>query len=404
MEDTSANAPFQTLRYGDLNRWINAEYGRLGARFQAIIDPSFATTGVSDAYAPWFQFAAFASRGIGKAQLGAAIALDAARNYRETGDHEAALARFIPSHVAELAAGVIGALVRKEARLAGTFLVAFASTLRNQGALDGLAVSALLDPRTFVVTLERMLQIIRTAPGADPIDQLASISRTLRNAMEDGNRRIYMDVGLGGHAYLEFRATRPGVTPADVLQEFSLPGLSDPDRAKTAYEFAIAHLNDAPPPVHFERLIPGMVLDARPLVIAGFALYEQAGQTRDLEAKNRCVAFANNFLIFREQHQALQPAFTPGSVLPGEVDRLKLLAVITPMIEVELRLETWRFWEYAEKHLPSRGLHPLHSRATEYNWAVFADRWEPVIDTFGPCYRNPRAMWPAPNPDPNENL
>jgi len=27
----------------DLNRWINAEYGRLGERFQAIIDTSFSS-------------------------------------------------------------------------------------------------------------------------------------------------------------------------------------------------------------------------------------------------------------------------------------------------------------------------------------------------------------------------
>jgi hypothetical protein len=68
-----------SLRYLELNRWINAEYGRLGARFQAIIHPSFGSTGVSDAYAGWFAFAAFASRGIARRNWGLQIALDAAR-------------------------------------------------------------------------------------------------------------------------------------------------------------------------------------------------------------------------------------------------------------------------------------------------------------------------------------
>jgi hypothetical protein len=86
------------------------------------------------------------------------------------------------------------------------------------------------------------------------------------------------------------------------------------------------------------------------------------------------------------------------------VDRLELLAIITPTIEVVLRLEAWKFWEYAESHLPVRDLNPLRSRATQYNWGVFEDRWLPVIDTFGPCYRNPRAMWPPPNPDPNQGF
>ncbi len=88
-------------------------------------------------------------------------------------------------------------------------------------------------------------------------------------------------------------------------------------------------------------------------------------------------------MIYREQQDVVQPAFTPG-------------------IEVALREEIWRFWEFAERHLPARALDPLRSQATEYNWGLFEDRWVSIVDTFGPCYRNPKAMWPPPNPDPNE--
>lgn len=89
---------------------------------------------------------------------------------------------------------------------------------------------------------------------------------------------------------------------------------------------------------------------------------------------------------------------------PARWTDFKLLAIITPTIQVALRLETWKFWEYSERQLPARDLNPLVSRATQYNWGVFEDRWAAVIDNFGPCYRNPRAMWPAPNPDPKQSF
>ena len=392
--DVHTTAADLSLRYVDLNRRINHDYGFFGGRFQAIIDPSWNTTEVSDAYPGWFAFASFASRAIGQAELGAEIALNAARFYRETGDHKAALEKFVSPDLVQLGARLIEGLVDEQARLAATFLVAFASALRRQGAFQGVAVPALLDPRTFTVSLHRLLELLAEAPGSDPIERIASVSLTLRNMMENGNRRIYGDICGAGQDYLHFRDSRKGnVTPEQVLNEFAL--CNRPDLAKTAYDYALQHLRDTSPPLDFELVFPAMIGDARPLVVAAFALYEQAGQTTDIAGKNLRVAFANNFVIYREQKEALQPAFTPGAVLPGEVDRLKLLAIITPGIEVVLRLETWTFAEYAERHLPARGLHLLQSRATEYNWGLFEDRWVPIIDSFGPCYRNPRAMWPA---------
>jgi hypothetical protein len=220
--------------------------------------------------------------------------------------------------------------------------------------------------------------------------------------MEDGNRRIYSDIGGIAQDYLSLRQNcTDGVTSERVLKEFVPLNLFRPDLSRAAYDFALQHLQDDPLPIHFDQLFSDLPDDALPLVVAAFALYEQAGQTQDLTTKNRYVAFANNLVIYREQHDAVQPAFSPGQTLAGEVDRLKLLAIITPTIEVVLRLETWRFWEYAESGLPARKSNLLRSRVTQYNWGVFEDRWAPVVATFGPCYRNPRAMWPPPNPDPN---
>ena len=387
------------------NRQINHDYGVFGERFQAIIDPAFGTAGVSEAYPAWFAFAAFASRGIGQAQLGAEIGLDSARFYQESGDHRAALARLLPEEGVRPAAVLIDTLLDEDARLAATLLVGFASASRRLGAFQGLAISAMLDPRTLKVSVQRLLTLMLQAPGSNPLERLSSVALTLRNMMEDGNRRIYSDIGGTAQDYLCLRDSwADGVTPERVLKEFAPPNLLRPDLSKAGYEFALQHWQDAPLPIHFEQLFPDLRDDAIPLVITAFALYERAGQTPDLAAKNRYIAFANNFVIYREQHEAVQPAFSPGRTLPGEVDRLALLAIITPAIEVVLRLETWRFWEYAERHLPVRTLNPLRSRAAQYNWGVFEDRWPPVVDTFGPCYRNPRAMWPPPNPDPNQSV
>jgi hypothetical protein len=394
-----------SLRYLDLNRQINQDYGALGARFQAILDPAFNRMGVSDAYPAWFAFAAFASRAIGQAQLGADIGLDAARFYHETGDHQTAMVRLLPADLVRPAAALIDTLVDGETRLAATFLVGVASANRHQGAFQGLALSGLLDPRTFRVSVERLLALMLEAPGSNPIEQLGSVALTLRNMMEDGNRRIYGDIGGAAQDYLCLRESWDGSVTADrVLQEFAPSNFSRPDLTHAAYDFALQHLQDNPLPIHFDQSFPGMLSDARPLVVAAFALYEQAGQTSELVAKNRYIAFANNYVIYREQHDAVQPAFSPGQILPDEVDRTKLLAIITPTIEVVLRLETWKFWEYAEKYLPARELNPLVSRVTQYNWGVFEDRWAPVVDTFGPCYRHPRAMWPPPNADASQAL
>jgi hypothetical protein len=95
--DVHVTAANMSLRYVDLNRRINADYGWFGGQFQSIIDPSFRDMGVSDAYPAWFAFAAFASRGIGKAKLGAEVGLDAARFYDANGDPEAALTNVLPS-------------------------------------------------------------------------------------------------------------------------------------------------------------------------------------------------------------------------------------------------------------------------------------------------------------------
>ena len=224
--DVHTTAADVSLRYVDLNRRINADYGWFGGRFQNIIDPTFGNAGVSDAYPGWFAFAAFASRGIGKAQLGAEIALDAVRFCHATGDAYAALARVLPHTHVGIAARLIGAFGFEEARLAATFLIGFASAVRHHGAFAGFNFPAMLDPRTLTASVHRLLDLLKTAPGASPLERLGSVSLTLRNAMEDGNRRIYGDIGGAAQDYLFFREScSEGVTPERILREFYVGGV-----------------------------------------------------------------------------------------------------------------------------------------------------------------------------------
>jgi hypothetical protein len=48
-----------------------------------------------------------------------------------------------------------------------------------------------------------------------------------------------------------------------------------------------------------------------------------------------------NRVVFRHGREIpiVEPAFTPGSVMPGEADRLKLLAIITPAMKASRRSE-----------------------------------------------------------------
>jgi hypothetical protein len=100
---------------------------------------------------------------------------------------------------------LVDALLYEDARLAATFLVGFASAGRHHGAFQGLAVSAMLDPRTLRVSVRRLIALMREAPGSNPLERLASVAQTLRNMMEDGNGRIYSDIGGIAQDYLSLR-------------------------------------------------------------------------------------------------------------------------------------------------------------------------------------------------------
>jgi hypothetical protein len=391
------------LRYLDLNKEITKGYVQFANVFQGIVDPAFQAGGTSSIKPVWFGFAPYASRLVGQSQLAAQSALAAVQHYQST-DLKGVLERAgLPDRLAGAAALALNAVLPVgEARMAGAFVVGLLTAGQNPGSLKAGALAALLDPRTLAITAHRMLELVRSAPGADLMEKFGAVAGTIRNTMEDGNRRIYGDIGGAAQDYLNFRNAHGGrVTPDQIVEGFSLSQPPDAKQAREVYDFAISHLNDVPQPTDFDRLFPAPRYDAKNVLVAAFAMYEQAGQTPDAGEKNKLISFANNLLAFREQRDAVQRAFTPGRVLPGEVDRDKLFQALTPTVELDLPSGGWTFNTYANRHLPARDRNPFTPRVTEYNWSRFEDRWVPILDAFEAGYRAPSRLWPMPDPDPN---
>jgi hypothetical protein len=57
----------------------------------------------------------------------------------------------------------------------------------------------------------------------------------------------------------------------------------------------------------------------------------------------------------------------------------------------------WNFTDYASTQRDRDG-RLLTSKATEYNWAVFTDRWPPILQSFEVGYAHPAALWVTPPP------
>jgi hypothetical protein len=403
----AADAANPDLRFEALNRTINAGYAQFADSFQSIVDPGFSPGGVSETYPSWFAFAPYASHEVGRGLASTAAALDALREADGAGrGAEDVITRLFPDLDGAQAAGLRATLETAfaafgaDAARAGAFFLAMSDAPKSPGSFAGL-----LDPRRAAIAAGRFFSLVESAPGATLEAKLEAIAGTLRNALSDGNRRIYGDVGGAAERYLAWREAEPAPpAPEDVLSHYAAENGGNPAEARAAYDYALGAIAQGGPPASdFETRFPSPPSDSRNLATAGFALYELAGRTGDPERKNAIIAAANNLLAYREQHDAVQPAFTPGRTLPGEVDRAKLFDLLTPTVDLPMRGGTWRFADYAASE-PPRSWNPLTPRATQYNWATFDDRWPAILDAFQGAYGDPGSVWPMPGPDPAEPL
>ncbi|WP_375768944.1 hypothetical protein NR798_45915 [Archangium gephyra] len=380
-----------TSRTLDTNHRITQGYIQLAHAMQELLDPDYRPGGSSRVLCNWFAFAPHASLEAGKGMLGACLA----RAIIDNAQGEPA-----PSVQRALDRGGLSGPDRLVAeKVAGTLrwfglshdVAASLGTLLSAANLDVLA-----DPRTLWITTWRLARVLHDAPGATPLDKAEAVVRTLEQLLLDGNVAIYGDIATAARVYLEWRGRSGGnaVKPAQVVEDFALDG-AQASEARRAREYALAHVKDSPLPTDFASVLPGV--SGRSLLVAAFALFEDARQQGSAPERDALIAFANNYLAWHEQHNAVQPAFTPSTPREGEVPRDALMHAMTPTLRLPLGPVAWEFSDYTDGQ-PDRDHNLLTSKPTEYNWAVFADRWPAILDAFDVGYRHQAGLWQMPQP------
>ncbi|NNC06836.1 hypothetical protein HJC10_28800 [Corallococcus exiguus] len=372
------------------NRTITLGYIDIAYELGGIIDPTLQPGGTSSVRPNWFTFAPHASQAGGKGMYGAALA----RHFINT-------ARLQPSLSLTNALDRLGlsGVLRSQLQDLSLQLIAQGLTVDAATALSVLTSSlnaaALGDVRTLLATASRMGALYWSAPGASPLDKVEAIVITLERTLHEGNLAIYNDIGGSARLYLDWRAAATGpITPARVLTEFTLADANNVE-AQQAYAYAVAHAEDSPRPTRMDLIFPGM--HWKSLLIAAFALYEDARLAPTPARRDALVAMGTNFVAWREQYDQAQPVFTPAGSPTDEVSRAAVLQMLTPFLMTDFGTVRWTYADYAYAQ-PDRDGNPLTSPPCEYSWADFWDRWNGILFAFDKAYARPSELWVMPEP------
>lgn len=380
-----------TLRWEDLNTHITGGYARIAHALQRRVDPDHGAE-PTDTLPVWFAIAVWASREVGAGLVSA-------------GQTERLIAPLADGASVDELIEVVGAPLPSAVRraleglgvpdeLAAALAVTLAMRHDDDAPTDDPGhLAALLDPRVLAITATRVARLIRSAPGEGLVGRTLALVRTTRNMFEDGNRRIFTDIGLPAQRFLATMGPPSGASA--VLAGFALPGS---DGAPVLFDQAAIGVREGRAPSRFEGPLGEDPEVSTALVVAGLACLDEAAV--DPARRDLWIRAGNNLLAWREQRVAVQPAFTPPAVLPGEVDRAQLFAALTPTVRLPVGGRVWALSEYAPWNLPARDRNPLTPRVTEVSWAAFEDRWPCILDAFEAAYRRPRGVWPLPGADP----
>lgn len=372
------------------NRRITLGYIDIAYEMGGLLDPTLQRDGSSQVRPNWFVFAPHASRTGGEGLLSAALArkIIAAARLQPSLSVLQSLSR----------AGVTGTLLVTLERLSldlvlrGLPIDGAASVASLTTSLNGAAMT---DARTLLTTATRLAALYHGAPGTHPLDKAEALALTLERLLHEGNLAIFTDIGGSAQLYLDWRRGLTGpVTSERVLAEFPLDGAVE-SQARLAHAHAVAHANDVPRPQQLDTALPG--LHWKSLLVAAFALYEDARVAPTPAARDALIAVGNNYVAWREQHDMAQPVFAPAALLPGEVSRPGLLQALTPLLRTEFGTQVWTYADFAYSQ-PDRDGNPLTSPPTEYSWSVFADRWAGILYAFDQAYTEPAALWVMPDP------
>lgn len=350
----------------ELNRSINRTYARLATELQDALGGT--ASGPS-----WYAMAIYASRGAGAGMLAADRALAILRPGDEP---RRSLQSAFPSVPPAEWEPLNALLDRAPLADAVAFLAAF--WLAQEERPERLN----FDPRVLAISAGRLARLLER-PGAS----LEQFAHTVKSMLEDGNRRIFEDIGRGGERYLAMRPAEPRA----VVRAFA----ENQEQAGQVFQDGLRFAaGEDPLPTDFNLLYG---LDSQACLAAGFGLYEQATREPDVRIRQRLVAHASNLLAYHEQVNVAVPAFLPPEPLPGEFCRPDVMEVLTPQIDVKTRHWTWKLAQSDLADLDGSFWTPP---STEHNWAFFEERWGPILDYFGRCQADPETLWPMPNPDP----
>jgi len=234
------------------------------------------------------------------------------------------------------------------------------------------------------------------AAASEAMNVVAKMLITLNSALEDGNRRIFRDVGGCGFSYLVWRAhQRLPIGKEAIFEKFAVYFGRAPVDVRACYNFAMMNLD--PQPTNLETALKSY--SSNDMMVAAIALYEEAAHVADTDTvkADRMIKFANMYMAFREQHDAAQPAFDGGGTKQqGEVERLELFQLMTPTIKLQMQSSLkWTHFEYCTR----KGFDIMTK-----NWGIFADRWDPILDAFEAVYKAKSGIWPMPPSDAHTPL
>jgi len=361
----------------EVNRIVTATYIHHARWWQQVLDPG-TNASSTGAWPTWFAFAPYASREVGR---GLSLLSNLQQFHAFTGLRQA-IAVFNVESIAGPHCGPLGVCWGHIAAI-----------------------------------LRRAAAVVLPAPG-----------RSLATAvglLEHGNRLICEHVAGASERYMLWRQARGPqvpITPELVLAEFRLQPSSfratgvhpsvtgtDPAAARRLFEAAmrLAEVSDPRALLAEHRCVE--------VLVVAFAMWESAGQAFRAKGTSRehrrRLELANALVAYCEQAEAAAPAFRPSggsphgrasagdngtvAVLPGEVPRDELMALLTSSVRLPLRRGTWTLDRYARKVLGELRYYRVK------NWGLLRDRFLPILDAFRMGNElGPSAVWPLPSPDP----
>jgi hypothetical protein len=361
-------------RWSKLNLEINKAYIALAEQMQDIYDPK------RELHPSWYGFAPYASR-----QAGSTI--------KRAEQLTALLERGEPMPPAnpELEQDLARTEQQPDVLEVSRFLLHLYG-VKETVSLGAGAIAHL------VIAANRLCSLLVGQRGS-LTQRLARVARTVRDMLEDGNRRIVAEIGVAGQDYLTFRQGR-SPSPDQVLDEFHVDSAApNPAQARAVFDRVSQVVRDGDPFIlDWGREFPDPFPRGQ-FMVASFACYEAARLEPDIVLKNRWLDQAGILLAYREQHDSVQGAFD-DSPHPGEVSRRSVMRMSTPWIGVPTHSTRWSFRRYANQQLPPLDHNPFTPRASEYNWSDFSTRWAAINDFFGQVLEQPSTLWPMPDPDP----